>query len=110
MERSVLILRYFLDFAVKFRGGCLVNLAALLEMVGPHGFKHSEHTHCVNVCSELRSIERYLYVRLSGEVVDFCWLNLAHEFDEGHGVCHICIMQVEVRLTFEVGNALAEIN
>ena len=49
-------------------------------------------------------------MRLGSEVVDFCWLNLAHEFDKGHGVCHICIMQVEVRQTFEMGDSLAEIN
>ena len=79
-------------------------------MIGPDGLEYPEDTHCIDVCCELRGVERYLYVGLGGEVVDFCWLNLAHEFDEGHGVCHICIMQVEVRLTFEVGNALAVVN
>ena len=47
---------------------------------------------------------------LGSEVVDFGWLYFAHQFDEGHGVCHICIMQVEVRLTFEMGDALAVVN
>ena len=110
MERSVLILRYFLDFAVKLRGGCLVNLAALLEMVGPHGLKYPEDTHCIDVCCELRSVERYLNMRLGSEVVDFCWLNLADELDKGHGVAHICIMQVEVRQAFEMGNSFAVVN
>ena len=107
MERSVLILRYFLDLAVKLRGGCLIDLAGLLKMIGPDGLEDSEDTHCIDVCSELRGIERYLDVRLGGEVVDFCRLYLANQLDKGHRVTHVSIMQVEVRLTFEVGDSLA---
>ena len=79
MERSVLILRYFLDFAVKLRGGCLINLAGFLKVIGPDGLEYPEDTDGIDVCCELRSIERYLDVRLSGEVVDFSRLNLANE-------------------------------
>ena len=88
----------------------MVDLAALLKVVGPHGLEYSEHSHCIDVCCELRGVERDLNMRLGSEVVDFCWLNLANELYEGHGVTHICIMQVEVRLTFEVGNTLAIVN
>ena len=57
MERSVLILRHFLDLAVKLRGGCLIDLAGLLKMIGPDGLEDPEDTNSIDVCCELRGIE-----------------------------------------------------
>ena len=110
VERSVLILRHFLDFSIKLGCGGLVNLASLLQMVGANGFEDAEYAYGIDISSELGGIEADLHMTLGGEVVDLRRQHLTNEFDQRHGVRHIGIMQVEVRAAFEVSDALTVVN
>ena len=110
MERSVLILRHFLNLAVKLGCGGLVNLARLLQMVGAHRFQDTQNAYSIHISRELRCIEADLHMTLCGKVINLGRLNLTDKFDERHGVRHIRIMQMEMRLTFQMRNTLTEIN
>ena len=48
-----------------------------------------------------------LYMALGGQVVDFVGTYLVHKLDQGHGVGHVGIMQMEMGGAFEMGDALA---
>lgn len=102
VERSVLVLRDLFYLAVEFAGACLVNAAGLFQVVGTHGLQNAEHTSSVHVGSKFRGIERHLHMALSGQVINFGRLNLAHHLHETHGVAHVGIVQMEIRGSLEV--------
>ena len=47
---------------------------------------------------------------LGREVIDFSRLDLAHDLHEAHGVAHVGVVQVEIRLAFKVCNAFAVVH
>lgn len=57
VERGVLVLRDFFDLAVEFASRSLINAASLFEVVGTHGFKHTEDSGGIHVGSEFRGVE-----------------------------------------------------
>ena len=79
-------------------------------MVGAHGFQNAEHARGIHVGGKFRGIERNLHMALCREVVDFGRLDFAYDLHKAHGVTHVGIMQVKIRLAFEVGYTLAKIN
>ena len=110
VERGILVLRDFFDFAVKFACRSLINTAGLFEVVGTHSFKHSENACSIDVGSEFRGVERDLHMALGREVIDFSRLDLAHNLHEAHGVAHVGVVQVEIRPAFEVGDAFTVVH
>ena len=110
VERSVLVLRYFFDLAVEFACRGLVNAAGLFEVVGTDGFQYAENASSINVGGKFRGVKRDLHVALGSKVIDFGRLDLAHNFHEAHGVAHVGVVQMEVRLSLEVGNTFAVVH
>ena len=110
VERSVLVLRDLFYLAVEFAGRGLVNAAGLFEVVGAHGLKHAENASSINVGGEFRGVKRNLHMALGREVIDFGRLDLAHDLHEAHGVAHVGVVQVEIRLAFKVCNAFAVVH
>ena len=110
MEGGVLVLRHFFYLAIELGGRCLIDSAGLLQMVGAHSLKDTEHAHCIYIGRELRRIEAYLHMRLCGKVIDLGGLHFAYEFDERHGVAHIGIVEVEMWGAFQMCDAFAEID
>jgi len=110
VKRSVLVLRNFFDLSVEFACAGLINTAGLFEVVGTHSFKHSENASSINVGGEFRGVKRNLHMALGREVIDFSRLDLAHDLHEAHGVAHVGVVQVEIRLAFKVCNAFAVVH
>ena len=47
---------------------------------------------------------------LGGQIVDFIRLHLFYHLEHAHGVAEVGVMEVEVGMPFEVGDALAEVD
>ena len=110
MEGGVLVLRNFLHLAIELGGAGLIDAAGLLQVAGTHGLEHTEHTGGIDIGRELGRVKADLHVALGGEIVDLVRFNLVNNFYYRHGVAQVCVMQVKVRLAFQVRNALAEVN
>ena len=110
MERSVLVLWHFLDLAVQFRGGCLVDAAGVGQAAQTHGLQHAQHAGSVDIGGELRHIETDLDVALGGEVVNFIGADLADDREDAHRIAEVAVMQVEVGVAFQMGDALSVID
>ena len=110
VKRGVLVLRDFFDLTVEFACAGLINTAGLFEVVGAHGLKHAEDASSINVGGEFRGVKRNLHVALGREVIDFGRQDLAHDLHKAHGVAHVGVVQVEIRLAFKVCNAFAEVH
>ena len=78
-------------------------------MISANSLKHSENTYCINVSSKFWSIKAYLNVTLSSQGINLCWLYLTDELNERHRVGEVCVVEVEIGLTFEMCDALAEV-
>ena len=87
----------------------MIDAAGLLKVVGADGLKDAEYAYGIDIGCELGGIEGDLYVRLCCEVVDLGGLDFAYEFDERHGVGEVCVMEVKIRLSFKMSDALAEV-
>ena len=109
MERGVFILRYFLDFPVKFRGRGLINATCIGKTALTHGFQNAQYARGVDIGCKLRSIERHLNMALGCKVIDFIRTDLANDLQQTHRVAEVCIMEMEMRLTLQVGNPLPKI-
>ena len=46
---------------------------------------------------------------LSREVVNFIGTNVHHYLEQAHRVGHVCEMEMEMRMSFEMGDAFAEV-
>jgi hypothetical protein len=88
----------------------LVYAAGLFQTAGANGLQDAEDTYSINICRKLRRVETDLHVALSCEVVYLVRLYGTDDLNESHGVTHISIVQVEMRLAFEVSDALTEVN
>ena len=110
MEGGVLVLGNLLHLAVELGGAGLIDAAGLLEVAGAHGLQHAEHTGGIDIGRELGRVETDLHVALGRKVVDLIGLHLVHHLDYRHGVAQVGIVQVEVGLALQMGNALTEID
>ena len=106
MKRSVLVLRYFLHLAVKFRSGSLINTARFSQIALSYCFQDTQYAGRIDICGEFRGIERYLYMALCGKVVYFVRLYLFHHLQDTHRVAEIGIVEVEIRMPLQVGDTL----
>jgi len=110
MEGGVLVLGHLLHLAVELGGRGLVDAAGLLETTGTDGLQHAEHAGGVHIGRELGGVEADLHMALCGEVVDLVGAHLAHHLDDAHGVAEVGVVEVEVGLALQMGDALAEVN
>ena len=106
MERCILILRNLLDLTVEFRCRSLINAASVGQSALSDSLYDTEYTYSIDVGGVFRSVKTDLHMALRCEVVNFRWLNLADKSDETHRVAHVGIVQMEIRKTFEVSDAL----
>ena len=109
MERGVFILRNLLHLAVEFRGRSLIDTAGFSETTLAYSLKDTQHACCINVGSKLRSIKRNLHMALCGKVVDFVWFYFPNHLQNAHRIAEVSVMEVEVRMPFQVGDTLAVI-
>ena len=110
MEGGVLVLGHLFYLAVELGGAGLVDAAGLLQVAGAHGLEHAEDAGGIDIGRELGRVEADLHVALGGQVVDLVGPHLVDHLDDGHGVAQVGIVEVEVGLALEVGNALAEVH
>ena len=110
MEGRILVLGHFLHLSVQFRGGRLIDPARPGEAALAHGLQDTEDAGSIDIRRIFRRVEAHLHVALRREVVDFVRPDLADHLDEAHGVAHVGIMQVEMRLAFQVRDAFAEVH
>ena len=110
MERCVLVLGNLLDLAVQLGRRCLINAAGVLEAGQAHSLQHAQHAGGIDVGGELRHIKADLHMALGGEVVDLVGPHGADDGEDAHGVAQIAVVQVEVRVTLQMGDALAVID
>ena len=109
MEGRILVLWHFLHLAVEFRRGSLIDAAGVGHSQLTDGLQYAQHTYGVDIGCELRRVERYLYVTLGSEVIDFRRAHLADDAQDAHRVAEVGIVQVEVGQTLQMGNTLAEV-
>ena len=110
MEWRILVLRHFLNLSIKLRCTCLIDAACVCQTAKTNCLKDAKHTCRIHVSCEFRGVETYLHVALCSKIIDFSWTYLTNNLKNRHGVAHITIMQVEMRLTFEVSDALTIID
>ena len=110
MEGGVLVLGHLFYLAVELGGAGLIDAAGLLQMAGAHGLEDAQDARGIDIGGELGRVEADLHVALGGQVVDLVGTHLVNNLHDGHGVAQVGIMEVEVGLALEVGNALAEID
>ena len=110
MERRVLVLGNLLDLAVQLGCRCLIDAAGVLEAGQAHSLQHAQHAGGIDVSGELRHIKADLHMALGGEVVDLVGPHGADDGEDAHGVAQIAVVQVEVRVTLQMGDALAVID
>lgn len=110
MKRRVLVLRNLLHFAVKLGSGCLINTAGINEVTLTHGFQNTQHAGRIDIRGELGRVERYLYMALCGEIIYFRGLYFLHYLQEAHRIAKVCIMQMEMGMSLQMGNTFSEIN
>ena len=109
MEWGILVLRNFLDFSVKLRVGCLINMACGGKSGKANGVKYAKNTGSVNVGGELRRIETYLDMALCCKIVYLIGANLADDLHKTQGVTKVGIVEVEVGVSLEMSDALTKI-
>ena len=110
MERRVFVLGNFLDLAVQFGGRSLVDAAGVFQTAETHSLQHAQHAGGVNIGGKLGHVKADLHVALGGKVVDFVGAHGADNGQDAHGVAEVAIVQVEVGMAFQVGNALTVVN
>ena len=110
MERSILILWHFLHFTVQFRSTCLVNAALFLQTACANSLQDTENTSSINISSKLRRVETYLHMALCCKIVYFSWAHLTNDLNERHRVAEVAVMQVEVRFSLKMSDALTIID
>ena len=110
VERCVLVLGNLLDLAVQLGRRCLIDAAGVLEAGQAHSLQHAQHAGGIDVGGELRHIKADLHMALGGEVVDLVGPHGADDGEDAHGVAQIAVVQVEVRVTLQMGDALAVID
>jgi len=110
MEGGVLVLGNFLYLAIELGGAGLIDAAGLLQVAGANGLEHAEHTGGIDIGRELGRVEADLHMALGSEIVYLIGLHLIHHLDYRHGVAQVGIVQVEVGLALQMGNALTEID
>lgn len=110
MEGCLLVLGHLLDLAVELGGRSLIDAACVAQTAEAHSLEDAENTGSVDIGRELGRVERYLHVALCREVVDFVGTHLRHNLHDRHRVAQVGVVEVEMRLAFEVGDALAEID
>ena len=110
MEGGVLVLGNLLYLAVELGGAGLIDAAGLLQVAGTHGLEHAEHTGGIDIGRELGRVKTDLHVALGRKIVYLVGLNFVHHLHNRHGVAQVGIVQVEVGLALQMGNALTEID
>ena len=110
VERCFLVLRHLLHLAVKLAGRGLVDAARGGQSALAHGLKDAQHAGGIDIGGELGRVERHLHVALRRKVIYFVGAHLANYLNKAHRVAQVGVVQVEVRVSFKMGDAFAEID
>jgi len=110
MERSVLVLGNLLYLAVQLGGRCLIDAASVLQTAEAHSLQYAQHTGGIDIGRELRHIEADLHMALSGQIVDLIRAHGADDREDAHRIAQIAIVQVEARMTLQMGDALTVVD
>ena len=110
VERCILVLWHLLHLAVQLAGGCLIDATSVLQMIGAHCLQDAQYSYSIHIGCKLGSIEAHLHMALCCQVVDFGWHHLAHQLHQRHRVAHVGIVKVKVGFSFQVRDALTEVN
>ena len=110
VERCILVLRNFLHLAIQLGSGGLVDPAGPRQTALPHGLEDPQHARRIDVRRIFRRVKTHLDMALRRQVVDLVRTDFPNDLDQAHRVAHIGIMQVEMRLSLQVGDPLAEIH
>ena len=110
MERSVFILGDLLYLAVQLGGGGLIDAAGVLQAAEAHSLQHAQHAGGIDIGCELRHIEADLHMALGGQIVDLIRAHGADNREDAHRIAQIAVVQVEVGVTLQMGDALTVIN
>ena len=110
MERGVLVLGDLLDLAVQLGGGGLIDAAGVLQAAEAHSLQYAQHAGGIDIGCELRHIEADLHMALGGQIVDLIRAHGADDREDAHRIAQIAVVQVEVGVTLQMGDALTVIN
>ncbi len=110
VERRVLVLRHFLHLAIKLGCGGLIDAAVIAETQLAHSLQDAQYTHGIHIGRVFGRVEAHLHMALGSEVIDFGWTDHPDNTQHTHRVAEVGIVQVEVRLTFQMSNARTEID
>ena len=109
IEGRRLLLRHLLHLAEQLRGGCLVNLAFLLQTEDTYGLEEAQRAYRVGFGGVFRAVERHLDMALGGEVIDLVGLHFLDDAHERRRVGHVAIMQCEQAFVFHVAHPFVEV-
>lgn len=111
VEGRGFLLRDFLDQAVEFGGGSLVEAGFLFQAKEADGFEQAQGANGVDIGGVFRGFEADGHVRLGAEVVDLVRLHFLQDAGEVGGVGEIAVVELEagvvdVRVFVDVIDAL----
>src|SRR3954471_20296094 len=88
----------FLHFAVKLRSRRLVEARCLVQAKDADRLEQTQRAQPINIRSVFRSFKAYLNMALGRQIVDLCGLDALHQPDQVRRVCHVPVVEVEVRI------------
>ena len=110
MEGGLLVLRDGFDLAVEFGGRGLVDAAGVFQAGLAHRLEDAQDADRVGIRRVLRRVETDLDVALGGQVVDLVRPDGLDDFDKAHAVAHVPVVEMEMGMTLQRGDPLAEIH
>ena len=109
IERSTLVLRYFLNLSIKLGGACLIYFRNFFALQYSHGFEKSQSAHSIGIGSVFGHIKRNFHVALSGKIIYFVGLNFLDYSNQRAGVGHIAVMEIDEAFPLHVAHPFIEI-
>jgi hypothetical protein len=97
---SRLTLGDFLDKAIKFTGGSLINTGAFNQAKQPHCLKNSKRAHCIAIGGIFRAFKAYCDMALGAKIVNLIRLYLLYNSNQIGRVREITIMKNQLRIDF----------
>ena len=110
VERRLFVLRHLLYLSIQLRGRSLVDATCLRQSAQSDCLQHAQHAGSVHIGRELRNIKADLHMALGRQVINFVRAHRADHSNQAHRIAHIAVMQVEMRVALQMGNAFTVVN
>ena len=110
MERSIFVLGHFLDLAKELGRGGLVEAACLGKSALTDALEQAQNACGDDVGRIFRRVKRHLHVTLCSKVVHLVGSYLIEYLDDAQRIAQIGIVEMKVRMAFEMSDALAEVH